>query len=192
MDGRNDGVIDDPTKCDFDITTLQCADGQPTQSGNTTVCLTATQIDNAKKFYEGPRDVRSGKSLYPGFASGSEIEWMLQETSLYLEYAVLLIQNLAFKNLDFDYSKFNWGTDVDVVDRNASPLIDEISPDLSAFKRNGGKLVVTQGMWTVQALSEVHIIDAEADKIQAGPTRSMRLSGRFSNGMRCTRSSETR
>jgi len=142
-----DGVVADPTKCNFDPSTLECKPNETPVVGNQTVCLTSAQLANVQKFYTGPKDTRNGKQLYPGFAYGSEIEWMSQEVSLYLEYAVLLIQNLAFHNLSFNITAFNFGSDVDVLDQNASPLIDEISPDLQAFKSRGGKILVTQGTY---------------------------------------------
>lgn len=145
IDGIEDGVVDDPTKCDFDISSLQCGDEQSPTTGNTTVCLTTAQVENAKLFYQGPVDSRTGESLYPGFAVGSEIEWDYQESELYLAYAVPIIQNLVFKNLSYDYTTFDWGSDVDSINTIASPLIDEISPDLSAYKNRGGKMIVTQG-----------------------------------------------
>lgn len=83
--------------------------------------------------------------MYPGFALGSEAEWLNQETSLYIQYGVPVLQNLVFKDLSFDYTTFDWASDVDVVDKIATPLISEISPNLHAFKQRGGKLIVTQG-----------------------------------------------
>ncbi|KAH8886148.1 tannase and feruloyl esterase [Thozetella sp. PMI_491] len=145
IDGVEDRLLDDPTKCTFDIASLLCAEGQAQVVDNSTVCLSPEQVDNAKKFYAGPIDVRNGKQAYPGFALGSEVEWMLQEVYLQLAYAVPVLQNLAFKNLSYDYTTFNWGSDIDIVDQQASPLIDAISPDLRAFHEHGGKMIVLQG-----------------------------------------------
>jgi hypothetical protein len=145
IDGVKDGVIGDPTKCPFKVASLQCAAGQSNVINNSTVCLTAPQIENVEKFYAGPKDSRTGASVYPGFAVGSETEWIYQETILSIDYGVQILQNLVFKNLSYDYTKFNWGSDVDAVDETATPLISEISPDLQAFKNGGGRLIVTQG-----------------------------------------------
>jgi feruloyl esterase len=145
LDGVQDGLINDPTSCHFNISTLECSAGTAPVENNVTVCLTAAQLDNANKFYSGPEDSRNGKQVYPGFALGSEIEWAVQEASLYLDYAVPVLQNLVFKNLSYDYTTFDWASDVDAVDQYAHPLIDEISPNLTAFKERGGKLIVTQG-----------------------------------------------
>ncbi|KAF2096431.1 tannase and feruloyl esterase [Rhizodiscina lignyota] len=164
IDGVQDGIIDDPRKCDFDISALACSGHQKSIVNNATVCLTAPQIANARKFYSGPKNPKTGESIYPGFVLGSETEWLQQETSLYLQYGVPILQNFVFKNLNYDYTKFNWGSDVDAVDRTATPLISEISPDLHAFKKHGGKMIVTQGWadpynapgWPIQQRNEMH------------------------------------
>lgn len=41
--------------------------------------------------------------------------------------------------------KFNWDSDVDLVDREAGVLIDENGVDFSAFRANGGKILEYQG-----------------------------------------------
>jgi hypothetical protein len=108
-------------------------------------CLTETQIKAIEALYAGPTDSRNGDIIYPGYTLGSEKEWLLQETSLYLNYSTPVLQNLVFDNLSFDTSQFDFGKDVDRVDAFASPLIDGISTDLSAFRKQGGKMIVTQG-----------------------------------------------
>lgn len=148
IDGVKDGVIGDPRKCPFSITSLECADNQANIVDNSTACLTSDQVANVEKFYSGPKDSRTGASVYPRFAVGSETEWIPQETILYLDYGVPILQNLVFKNLNYDYTKFNWGSDVDAVDQTATPLISEISPNLQAFRDRGGKLMVTQGIFS--------------------------------------------
>ncbi|KAF2996736.1 hypothetical protein E8E13_006227 [Curvularia kusanoi] len=140
IDGVLDGVIDDPTDCDFDIVSLQCQPGQITAQNNRTACLNETQIATFKAFYAGP-----GADVYPGFAVGSESEWLAQEEELYTSYAVPILQNLVFKDLNYDYTTFDFQTDVKIVDDVAGPLITATSPRLEAFRARGGKLIATQG-----------------------------------------------
>lgn len=141
IDGVSDGVIDDPTVCDFKADSLLCSDSETPVVGNETVCLNAAQGATVNAFYAGP-----GQNVYPGFAPGSEAEWLVQESELYLAYAVPILQNLVFKNLSYDYETFNFGSDVQVVDEVAGPLITATSPNLSAFRDRGGKLIATQGI----------------------------------------------
>ncbi|PWI72991.1 tannase and feruloyl esterase [Purpureocillium lilacinum] len=145
-DGVEDGVIENPLTCDFDVDALRC-------TGDAPQCLTAEQVSQAKKIYAGP-----GSSIYPGFSIGSESSWAVQESSLANAFTIPILQNLVFDNLEYNASSFNWAADVALVDRRAGSLIDEISPDLSRFKARGGKLVVTQAwadpynaaLWPIQ------------------------------------------
>lgn len=144
-DGVLDGVIENPLACTFNISSLACPSGTSTSS-NATTCLTPAQIAAVDALYAGPKNTRDGSQIYPGLVVGSENTWIQQEQSLYINYSVPILQNLVIKNLSYDYTSFDFGADVDTVNHVASPLIDEISPDLSAFRKRGGKLIVTQGV----------------------------------------------
>ncbi|KAH8694195.1 putative feruloyl esterase B precursor [Talaromyces proteolyticus] len=164
IDGVKDGVIGNPLKCHFDIMTLECKQGQNlVNSSNRTLCLTSDQLQAAQAIYAGPKDSRDYKEVYPGFDLGSENAWLTQESVLYVDYTTPILQKLVFKNDNYNVSTFNWGSDIDRVDSIASPLIDAITPDLSAFNRRGGKLISTQGWadpynaaaWPIQHLGQI-------------------------------------
>lgn len=140
IDGVKDGVIDDPNKCDFEITSLLCQPGNTQFEDNKTLCLNKTQLATFQAFYAGP-----GGNVYPGFAKGAESEWLVQEEELYTAYAVPILQNLIYKNLSYDYTTFDFQNDVKTVDIEAGSLITATSSRLDAFKSKGGKLVATQG-----------------------------------------------
>jgi len=166
LDGVKDGLLENPLKCKFDITTLQCKSGQNPLGNGTTVCLTAAQVKAAQAVYAGPKNTVTGQEVYPGFVLGSESSWLLQETTLYEEYSELILKEVVFDNSNYNVSTFNFGSDVAKVDLTASPLIDSINPDLTLFEAHGGKLITTQGwadaynspLWPIQFLGE---IDAE-------------------------------
>ncbi len=65
IDGLQDGLIDDPRKCDFEPR----RDLQLCTSGRGDECFTAAQIEAIVKIYDGP-----GNDLYPGAVKGAE--WM--------------------------------------------------------------------------------------------------------------------
>lgn len=142
LDGVKDGLIENPLQCHFNIDSLACG-----ETSHPDKCLTSDQIMAAKNIYAGPRRSDNQESLYPGFALGSESEWLLQEGYLGNTYAVPVLKNIAFDDLNWDPASFDWSTDVDVIDRRASPLIDAISPNLSAYHQKGGKFMTSQG-WT--------------------------------------------
>ena len=70
LDGLVDGLITDPLDCTFDPATVQCPGGA-TAPG----CLSAAQVEAARKIYQGARD-ENGEPFYPGgMPVGSELAW---------------------------------------------------------------------------------------------------------------------
>ena len=70
VDGVKDGVIEDPTKCAFDFSTLTC------RGEDRTDCLTPDQIETANAMMRPIRDPKSGSTLHPGrYYPGSELGW---------------------------------------------------------------------------------------------------------------------
>ena len=68
LDGVKDGVLEDPTRCHFDPQALKCAgEDAPT-------CLTAAQVEAARKIYAPATNPRTGKEIYPGLEPGSEMD----------------------------------------------------------------------------------------------------------------------
>ncbi|KAJ5973032.1 uncharacterized protein N7479_002950 [Penicillium vulpinum] len=164
LDGVIDGLIENPLHCDFDITQLECAsDHNPTTASGAVVCLTSEQVQAAKAMYSGPKNTVTGEEIYPGLNLGSESSWHDLETTLSKMYSVLILKELVFDDMTYNISSFDWGSDVSKVDRTASPLIDTISPDLSSFRNQGGKLITTQGwsdninaaLWPIQHLKRI-------------------------------------
>ncbi|KAE8330265.1 Tannase/feruloyl esterase [Aspergillus sergii] len=163
LDGVEDGLIENPLRCNFDIKTLECQPGQTAISNNKTLCLTPAQIQSALQIYAGPKDQRTGKQIYPGFDLGSENGWLAQETFLYSAYAAPILRQLVFKDTTYNVTSFNWASDVDYLDNTASPLIDDISPDLSVFIQRGGRLITVQGWadqynaatWPIEHLKQI-------------------------------------
>ena len=69
LDGIKDGIINNPLRCKFDPAVTQCkgADGPN--------CLTAPQVEAAKKLYAPIVDPKSGKEIFPGFEPGTELRF---------------------------------------------------------------------------------------------------------------------
>ncbi|OHW91184.1 tannase and feruloyl esterase [Colletotrichum incanum] len=159
LDGVEDRVLENPLACKFDLESLACKG----LAANTSACLTPEQLAAAKKIYSGPRHSITNLSLYPGFDLGSESEWMVQEGRLSLSFSLPLLQNMVFDDLSYNGSTFDWDSDVDSLDAKVGSLIDAISPNITSFKTNGGKLLVTQGWadpfnaatWPIDHLDEV-------------------------------------
>ena len=66
LDGVRDGIIEDPTLCDFRPESLLCA------NGTTANCLTDIQVKNVRKIFS-PLYGEDGNLIYPAMQPGSEI-----------------------------------------------------------------------------------------------------------------------
>lgn len=142
LDGVTDRLLENPLACNFSIEALACS----ATASNNSACLTPAQLAAAKAIYAGPKDARDGSAVYPGFTLGSETEWAQgQEGSLARAFSIPILQNLVYDNLSYDSNIFNWGSDIDDVDKNAGAFIDETSVNLTIFRNVGGKMLVSQG-----------------------------------------------
>ncbi|TRM63610.1 Tannase/feruloyl esterase [Schizophyllum amplum] len=66
LDGATDGVLENPDLCDFNPTPLICSDG------DTTDCLTETQIETVVKLLSAVYD-ENGELAYPRMQPGAEV-----------------------------------------------------------------------------------------------------------------------
>jgi feruloyl esterase len=135
-----DGFLANPMTCHFDPSTVQCKAGD-----DPSTCLSEAQVHEAERLYSAVLDSRTGKPLYPGFARGSENQWMLIQGALVPNYAQPLVANVVFGNPDWDWTTFDFGADSDRLDAKLAPSSDAMRTDLSRFRAHGGKLIMTQG-----------------------------------------------
>ena len=142
IDGLADGLIDDPRKCDFDP-----ARDVPE--------LSAAQAATLKKVYGGPTS--NGRTIFYGFMVGSEnnggwanliVPGAGRPDAKPADYNLAegLFRYLVFDppRPDWDFNAFDFDRDVAVVDRWGK-LANAKDPDLSAFRKHGGKLIMTYG-----------------------------------------------
>lgn len=137
-DGLKDGVIQNPLACHFDPKTLACKAG-PTQ------CLTQAQAEVAQKIYDGARN-SAGEALYWGMPRGSEDQWEPWLAPRSGE-GLSITGYMGFSpsaHPSFKTTDFNYDTDPPRTNLVAS-LFDPVNPDLSAFKKAGGKLILFHG-----------------------------------------------
>jgi feruloyl esterase len=141
IDGLKDGVIDDPTRCHFDPKTIQCrAEDAPT-------CLTAAQVEAARKIYSPVKNPRTGAEIFPGLEPGSELYWGMglaagpDPMSIGTDY----FKYIVFKNPNWDYKTFDFDKDVALADAMDNGADNAIDPNLKAFFGRGGKLLMYHG-----------------------------------------------
>ena len=68
-DGVKDGIVDDPTRCQFDPEVLAC------KGADSSACLTAPQVEAARRIYSGVANSRTKEQIFPGLEPGSELGW---------------------------------------------------------------------------------------------------------------------
>ncbi len=149
QDGLADGLIAQPALCKFDPATLAC------KGAADEACLTDAEVAVVKAIYDGPRDP-SGVAMTPGQELyGSELNWQgvfvpddagMPPFSAMVATSVL--QNLAFEPARPDMSLDDLQFTTETLDalRARHPQIDATSPDLSAFQKAGGKLILWHGL----------------------------------------------
>ncbi len=160
VDGLKDGLIDDPRRCDFDSAKdiPSCSTGTDEAD-----CPTPAQATAIAKVYGGP--ISNGKAFFPGFMPGSEAVmpnffgggkssgWMNMIVSPQpdgkpadFSLAENTMRYLVHKppNPDYDYKTFDFDRDIHMLDE-WSKLADAKNPDLSKFRKSGGKLLMTYG-----------------------------------------------
>ncbi len=157
-DGVKDGVIDDPTKCDFKPSALLC------KGAESDACLTQPQITALEKIYAGPRNSR-GEQIYPAFLPGGESGpggWGLWVSgagpgkSLQYQFATQGWTNMMYENADF--RTINLEHDVKLADDAMGARLNAVDPDLKALKDRGGKLILYHG-WSDAALAPMATVN---------------------------------
>lgn len=165
LDGVKDGVLEDPRQCHFNPETLLCK-GVENDS-----CLTAPQIAGLKKVYDGAKNPRTGEQIFPGYMRGGETGWGFwiagtQVPPRNAQHGIMVsgLANLVF-GPKWDWRTFDFDKDVTYADKKAGAEINQINPDLSAFKKHGGKLLQYHG-WNDPAISPLNSVNY-FDSVQA-------------------------
>jgi feruloyl esterase len=183
IDGVVDGVINDPRQCRFELQTLAC------KGDETPDCLTPAQIKTMAAIYQGPRDLRDGKQLYPGFPFGSEgvkdrpdtrrpgwSDFWADPGKPEQPQRVDFFRHWVFHDANWDWWSFNWGSDIDTVSKAMGPAINATDPDLSKFRARGGKLIMFMGWYDpVGAAAEAINYYDSVTALSASPTAAEKL-----------------
>ena len=151
IDGVTDGVIDDPTRCHFDPSTMLC------QGAESDTCLTGGQVAALKKIYAGPHNSK-GEQLFPGYVPGGESgpggwsRWVTGADSQQAIFAKGFFANMVFQDANWDFRTFNFDRDMKITDDKSARLFNATESNLKAFKSAGGKLLLYHG-WSDTAIA---------------------------------------
>ena len=166
LDGVEDGILDDPRECAFKLSSLpKCPGGRPAAH-----CLTVVQQEAIAAVYDGPRN-QDGQ-IHPGFPFGGENEadwqgWItgpstrmieaFGEPTLQFGFGTQGFKHLIFRDPEFDYTRYDFATFASDGELFSS-FADATDPDLSEFKKAGGKLILWHG-WADAALTALASVD---------------------------------
>ena len=141
LDGIRDGILNDPRKCHFDPGVLLC---RGSESGD---CLTAPQVEMARKMYAPVIDRQTGKVIYPGLEPGTELGWAgLIGGPQPFGLAHDLFRYLVHKDANWDWHSFDLERDTAAADSEYKDTMNALEPDLRAFAGHGGKLILWHGL----------------------------------------------
>jgi feruloyl esterase len=133
LDGVKDGVIEDPTRCRFDPKVIEC------KGADVSECLTAPQVEVARRIYAGPRN------FFPGLEPGSEMGWATLAGPKPMGLAMDVYKYLVFEDPKWDYLKFDADTDIARADRTISRAMNSVDPNLQPLFAHDGKLLQYHG-----------------------------------------------
>jgi feruloyl esterase len=143
-DGLEDGVIGDPRQCDWQPSTLQCAQGK---SGD---CLSVAQVKALEAAYAGIRSSDGNWAMFP-LSKGGEASWPMYISTGGGEDVtngggLMTLWNNVMTGRPVAFGNFNKDRDVQALRTSTFAEIYEAKdPDLSEFFANGGKLILWHG-----------------------------------------------
>lgn len=173
-DGVADGVIENPLACKFDPEELQCKPGQDAAK-----CLTSAELVGVREIYGGAHRA-DGSRVFAGYPFGSEANWpptIMEKGIVASMLAVPFYQWVVAQDPNFSPASFQLETGIILAKSRVSAITDATDPNLDAFVRRGGKLLIYHG-WEDGLLPAGATIDYYASakrRAKASLDRSVRL-----------------
>ena len=161
LDGVKDGVLEDPTRCHFEPSSLACKSGDGKQ------CLSIEQAKVAQQIYTGPVNPRTGQSVFPGLEPGSEMGWATLSGPGPMSLASETYAYLVYQDPNWDYRKFDPDRDIANAEKVIGKTMDAIDPNLRPFFSHRGKLLMYHG-WAdpgIPPLNSVHYYTSVVDTL---------------------------
>jgi len=134
-DTLKEGFLNNPRACSVDFSSLKC------KAGQTAGCLTEPQLQSVQTFYGGVKNSK-GELIFSGQALGNPIPAM--QPNAQGPGGVYDLVKIAYNDPNADWQKFDLDRDVKYLDEKIG-YVDAVNPDLSKFKKSGGKLLLTHG-----------------------------------------------
>ena len=149
-DGLVDGVIANPGKCAFDPKSMVC------HGTDNNTCLTPPQAAALQKIYDGPKNARTGASVFPGFARGAESDWTGMMRPVAGSSGLLMyFSNIVYQNREWNPQSFDFDRDMAHTDETIGRMGNAVSTDYSGAIRRGVKIIQYHG-WNDQTLQPAY------------------------------------
>ncbi len=189
LDGVKDGVLSDPRRCHFNPAKLLC------NGPDSPTCLTSAQVDAVTKIWTGLRDSH-GDQIYPGIMPGGEagpggwanwITGLMPGKSAHANLGIPFYRYMVFEDPAWDYKTFRFeaadgfDSDVDFTDAKLGALFNANSPDITAFRARGGKLIQYHG-WSdpdITPLNSIQYYESVAQFMSRGGNHGLRDTKEF-------------
>ena len=159
----SDAWLADPLSCRFDPAAIQC------RAGDAPDCLTVPQVGALRAMYRGAHNPRTGERIYFGWPVGSEATWAAywaDGRDPTRPMPVNFWRVWAFDDA-WDWWAFDYDADMKAADDKLAPLVNAMDPDLEAFRRRGGKLILYHGLAdaTVPAAESIAYYERVLDRM---------------------------
>ncbi|MFI0241375.1 tannase/feruloyl esterase family alpha/beta hydrolase [Streptomyces sp. NPDC016845] len=153
LDGVRDGLVNDASRCDFDPRRLI---GTKVDCKGEELTITAADAAVVRKIWDGPRTT-SGQKLWAGVPVGADLTGLAHSEpdksdgvvkGVPFPVPAAWVQLFLAKDPSFDLTKITY-SDFTKLFKQSQAEYDEVigtdDPDLSDFRRSGGKLITWQG-----------------------------------------------
>jgi hypothetical protein len=148
-DGVRNQIVDRPDRCGYDPRRLV---GKVVVCDGKEVTVTSADADVMRKIWNGPTDER-GRSLWSGLPKGADPTWLAGTIPGFpggpgFPVASAWVASFLVKQPGFDTSKLTYQQYRDLFRqsvREFDSVIGTSDPDLTAFRRTGGKLITFIG-----------------------------------------------
>lgn len=167
-DGVKDGVLENPTKCRFDPAVLEC------KAADSDSCLTAPQVEAARKIYSGAKNPKTGEQIFPGLEPGSELGWgTFLAGHQPFSYAADTLKYEVFRDPAWNPATVNFDSDVSLADKTIGSTMNAVDPNLKPFFARGGKLLMYHG-WADPGIPPLNSVNYYRSVLRAtgGPSEA--------------------
>lgn len=150
-DGLKDGLIENPETCKVDFKKLQC------KGEDRADCLTEKQVHSAGIMISPASDGK-GTIYFPRLEPGTEMRWSrLSDGKEPAELFWDQFRYVVYQDPSWDWKSFDLIRDAAKANR-ANKAIDALDPDLSAFAKRNGKLLLYHG-WADQQVAPMSTVE---------------------------------